>query len=92
MTTYPLDDAPGYLYEKLANHLAERITSGELAPHTRLPAERRLAEVYGVSLGTARHATQLLRERGLVITIRSRGTFVAGAPERQRALARRGNT
>ncbi|WP_051362503.1 winged helix-turn-helix domain-containing protein [Amycolatopsis thermoflava] len=77
MTNYQLDDAPGYIYEKMADHLAKRIASGDLAPGKPLPAERRLAEEYGVSLGTARHATHLLRKRGLVVTIRSLGTFVA---------------
>lgn len=33
-----------------------------------------------MSLGTARHATELLRRRGLVVTIRSKGTYVAPLP------------
>jgi GntR family transcriptional regulator len=70
-------DTPGYIYERMADHLAERIITGDLAPNKPLPAERRLAEEYGVSLGTARRATELLRERGLVVTLRSKGTFVA---------------
>lgn len=70
-------DTPGYIYERMADHIAARINAGELAPHKPLPAERRLAEEYGVSLGTARRATELLRERGLVVTLRSKGTFVA---------------
>ncbi|TVT48393.1 winged helix-turn-helix transcriptional regulator, partial [Amycolatopsis rhizosphaerae] len=52
------------------------IMSGDLKPSTPLPAEARLAHEYGVSLGTARHATQLLRKRGLVVTIKSKGTYV----------------
>jgi DNA-binding GntR family transcriptional regulator len=68
---------PGYLYEALAKLIAARIESGELAPNTPLPAEGQLARDYGVSLGTARHATRLLRERGLVVTVRSKGTYVA---------------
>ena len=55
---------------------AARIISGYLQPHTPLPAERRLADEYGVSLGTARRATELLRERGLVVTLRSKGTYI----------------
>lgn len=72
---------PGYIYEAMANHLAERIRSGELKPGTPLPAERRLAEEYGVSLGTSRRATELLREWKLVVTLRSKGTFVIGCRE-----------
>lgn len=70
-------DAPGYLYEKVADHLASRIRSGELKPHQPLPAEQRLAYDCGVSVGTIRHGTRLLRIRHLVITIRSKGTYVA---------------
>ncbi|GAB2993445.1 winged helix-turn-helix domain-containing protein [Amycolatopsis acidiphila] len=70
-------DTPGYLYEALAKLLATRIESGELAPNTPLPAEGQLARDYGVSLGTARHATRILRERGLVVTVKSKGTYVA---------------
>lgn len=69
-------EPPGYLYEAVASDLARRIHSGELPPNAPLPAEVDLARNYGVSLGTARHATRLLRERGLVITIRSKGTYV----------------
>lgn len=69
------DDTPGYLYDKMADHIADRIRSGELRPNTLLPSERDLAEQYEVSLGTARHA-------GLVVTVRSKGTYVRPpAPE-----------
>ncbi|MTD58171.1 GntR family transcriptional regulator [Amycolatopsis pithecellobii] len=70
-------EAPGYLYEALAKLLAAQIESGELSPNTPLPAEGQLARKYGVSLGTARHATRLLRQRGLVVTVKSKGTYVA---------------
>ncbi|TNC23717.1 winged helix-turn-helix domain-containing protein [Amycolatopsis alkalitolerans] len=70
------DATPGYAYVQLADHLAARIASGELRPNTPLPAERRLASEYGVSVGTVRHATRLLRYRGLVKTIQSKGTYV----------------
>lgn len=69
----------GYLYEQLADHLAQLIETGWLRPGTPLPAERRLAQQHEVSLGTARHATQLLRSRGLVVTVPAKGTFVSDA-------------
>ncbi|MGW4593698.1 GntR family transcriptional regulator [Amycolatopsis thermoflava] len=75
---------PGYMYKAMADHVAARIESGELAPYSALPSEREFAKEYGVSLGTARHATQILRDRGLVVTIRSKGTFVAGRSQRER--------
>lgn len=74
-------DTPSYLYARMAAHIASRIESGELKPHDPLPAEKRLADHYGVSLGTARRATELLREQGLVLTLRAKGTFVTGKRE-----------
>lgn len=73
----PNAGGPGYLYRKVADHLAARIDAGELPPGARLPAERDLAEEYGVALGTARRATEELRDRGLVFTLPVKGTFVA---------------
>lgn len=74
--SYQLDISLGYVYEKMADHIELRIKSGDLKPNKPLPAERRLADEYGVSLGTARRATELLRDRNLVVTLRSKGTFV----------------
>ena len=73
--------APGgqddLVYVRVADDIAARIASGELAPGTRLRAERDLATHYGVAYGTIRRAMQLLRERELIVTIHGRGTFVA---------------
>jgi GntR family transcriptional regulator len=74
----PATIGPDYLYVAMADHIAARIDAGELTPNTRLPAERDLADEYGVSLGTARRATRELRERGLVVTVPVKGTFVTG--------------
>lgn len=42
----------------------------------RLPAERDLAEQYGVAVNTIRRAVRDLRDQGLVITVPIKGTFV----------------
>lgn len=73
----PDRDPARYRYELVAEHLARLIESGQLPPNTRLPGEHDLALEYGVSLGTARHAMRLLFLRGLVVIVRSRGTYVA---------------
>jgi DNA-binding GntR family transcriptional regulator len=76
----PFAGGPGYLYMAVADHLAARIEAGDLPPGGRLPAERELAAEYGVSLATGRHAVKVLRERGLVITLPVKGTFVKEEP------------
>lgn len=63
-------------YIRVANDIAARIKSGELAPGTRLRSELDLAERYGVAYQTIRHAMKVLRERGLIVSIQGRGTFV----------------
>ena len=75
-------DAPKLVYVQVADHVEARIKAGELAPGARLPAERDLATEYGVAYDTVRRATALLRDRGLIITIVGRGTFVTPEGER----------
>jgi GntR family transcriptional regulator len=64
-------------YRRVADDVAARITSGELASGTRLRSEHDLAEHYQVSFGTLRRAMKLLRERGMIVTQHGRGNFVA---------------
>lgn len=68
---------PDYVYRRMATHLEARIAAGELKPGTRLPGERDLADEYGVSLSTARRAVKELRDRGRVVTLPAKGTYVA---------------
>jgi len=72
----PEDDGNGYLYERLAAHIAARITAGDLPPGARFPNEREMAAEYGVSIDSVRRATALLREQGLVRTLPNKGTYV----------------
>jgi len=62
---------------QVADDVARRIAAREIT--RKLPAERALAEEYGVAYTTVRHAMQLLRERGLIVTIHGRGTFVTAS-------------
>ena len=76
--TNPLSAVP--LYRQLADLLAGQIERGELRPGQPLPSELHLQQTYDVSRGTVRMAMRELRERGLVITVQARGTFVAERP------------
>jgi len=73
---------PAYTYAKVADHIALRIEAGQLAAGAMLPSERDLAAEYGVALGTARRAVEALRDRGLVVTLPSKGTFVTSGDGR----------
>lgn len=66
-----------HAYAQVADDVARRIGTGEIT--RKLPAERALTEEYGTSYITVRHAMKILRERGLIVTIHGRGTFVAAS-------------
>jgi GntR family transcriptional repressor for pyruvate dehydrogenase complex len=65
------------LYEQIATHIEQLISSGTLQPGDQLPPERELADRLGVGRGVVREAIKLLAERGLVAILPGRGTFVA---------------
>ena len=73
--TSPLNNMP--LYRQLADLLAQQIEEGKLRPGQPLPSELHLQQTYGVARGTVRMAMRELRDRGLVVTMHARGTFVA---------------
>jgi len=66
-----------HAYVQVANDVARRIGAGEIT--RKLPDERALADEYGVAYVTVRHAMQVLREQGLIVTIHGRGTFVGAS-------------
>lgn len=76
---------PQLIYVAVADHIAARIAAGELRPGMRLTPERTLAEEYGVAYMTVRRATQELRERGLIVTVHGKGTFVTEQPPQDAA-------
>ncbi len=66
-----------HAYQQVADTIAARIAADQY-PY-KLPGERDLAEEFGVSYITVRHAMAILRERGLILSIHGRGTFNASA-------------
>jgi len=70
----PLSAVP--VYVQVADAVAARIANGDLEPDRPIPSEEHLRQDFEVSRGTVRHAVALLRERGLVVTVPGRGTYV----------------
>ncbi len=64
------------LYEQIVQQIEESILKGELTPGSQLPAERELAEQFGVSRTAVREAIKALQEKGFVDAFPGRGTFV----------------
>ena len=64
------------LYEQIVQQIEESILKGEIVEGSQLPAERELAEQFGVSRTAVREAIKALQEKGLVDALPGRGTFV----------------
>lgn len=75
-------DGPDPLYEQIAAILTTRITDGTYPPRRRVPSEAEIVTEFGVSRPTARAAKQLLAERGLIRTVRGKGSYVVDEPPR----------
>lgn len=65
------------LTEQVMSQLAEKITSGELAPGERLPDERSLAAMFGVTRSRIREALRALSLIGLIDIRPGGGSFVS---------------
>ena len=65
------------LYRQLSLQLKGLIESGTLAPGTRLPTVRRLAEDHGLTRLTVQSAFSELQDQGWIQSTVGRGTFVS---------------
>lgn len=64
------------LYQQIQDYLRAQILSGELAPDTRLPATRKLAQELGVSRITVQNAYADLESGGLIGSRAGSGSYV----------------
>ncbi|MEP1933085.1 MAG: PLP-dependent aminotransferase family protein [Roseibium sp.] len=77
---YPtIPDGPGPIYIRLADRIADDITTGALEAGAKLPPQRDIAYDLGVTVGTIGRAYTVIRQRGLVSGEVGRGTFVLGS-------------
>lgn len=72
-------DARLPLYQRLRDHLAERITSHAWRPGDVIPSEAELAANHGLSVGTVRKAIDSLVAEGFLERQQGRGTYVRRA-------------
>lgn len=65
------------LYVRISEDIRSKIKSGEIPYGSRLPAERQMAEDYGVDRKTLRKAIGLLSEEGILNCMQGKGTYIA---------------
>jgi DNA-binding transcriptional regulator YhcF (GntR family) len=83
--------SPRPLSDQLATAFAERIQRGSLAPGSRLPTVRALAEDLDLATNTVAKAYRILEDSGLIEGRGRQGTFVTDrlpkrVPDRERRL------
>lgn len=71
-------DAAQPPYEQVREAIRARVDAGALAPGTRLPPVRRLAETLGLAAGTVARAYRELEGLGLIETRGRAGSVVTG--------------
>ena len=71
--------APKRLADTIVDELENMILEGTLQPGERLPAERTLAERFGVSRPSLREAVQRLATKGLLVSRQGGGHYVSEA-------------
>jgi len=67
---------PKKVSSQIADQIRESILAGEFTPGDKLPPERELAEMFGVSRPSVREALNILSSAGLVLSYQGGGTVV----------------
>ena len=68
--------------------LEDFIVVNRLAPNTRIPSERDLCEMWGVSRSTLRQAVDALVCRGVLYRISGSGVYVSGGKKNRNMVSR----
>lgn len=71
------DDEAIPFYKQLKEKILEDIEMGKLKHGDKLPSERELADIYGISRMTARHTLSILEREGVVERRVGAGTFIS---------------
>jgi len=74
------------LFLRVAGQVERFIEGNGLTPGDRLPGERELSEMLGVSRASVREALRSLQARGVVLVRHGKGVFVAAPDEGERAM------
>jgi len=85
-----LEAGPGLIPDRILAALRADVAAGVLAPNTRLPTHRRLAELLGVSVGAVTRAYAEAEQSGLVTAHVGRGSFVVDAASKRLSAEREG--
>ena len=75
------NSTPRTVYTQIFHKISEDIANGVYQKGDMIPTQNELAEAFGVSRVTVREAIKELCRRGILETIKGRGTFVVKSPQ-----------
>ena len=78
---------PKKVSSQIADQIRESILAGDFSPGDKLPPERELAEMFGVSRPSVREALNILASAGLVMSYQGGGTIVLSLVDNQKGNA-----
>ena len=78
---------PKKVSSQIADQIRESILAGDFTPGEKLPPERELAEMFGVSRPSVREALNILASAGLVMSYQGGGTVVLSLVDTQKGNA-----
>jgi len=82
-TDRPAQEGARPLPDEIAASINAQVQRGELLPGDRLPSERKLCELHGVSRSVVREALSQLKSDGIIETRRGSGAYVLERDQRQ---------
>lgn len=65
------------IYTQIENHIIDSIKNGELKKDSKLPSTREVSELLGISRNSVVTAYENLESRGIIVSLKGKGTFVA---------------
>lgn len=65
-------------YHKIKEHISRLLKAEQTPPHSRLPSERELCDLFSANRNTVRHAMRVLEREGAIYRIDRRGWFASG--------------
>jgi len=70
------------IFKQIIEQIKKYVALGILKPKDKLPSTREMASELGVNPNTIRKAYSILENEGVIVTISTKGTFIADDPSK----------
>ena len=65
------------IYEQIVSEIERYVSLGVLKPNEKIPSVRVMALDLGINPNTVKKAYDILEERGVIVTLSTKGTFIS---------------